>query len=376
MIVAALIAVRIFSLVGAYYLPHMEIYRYQEPFLAVNEGDDIPYYLIAESFYRLEPQAHTKTIGFALLLVPFIAIFGTGFFTIFFPVVLFNGLVLFSAAIVLIVGASSLIFKKIVPAVLSGLFFVFFPFVFYIFRGFGPNFGNHTWNDNNFINTLWQSAMPDPMAMFLSLLLLFLFIRKLKKETLPIDYALFGILTGFSMMVRMSNITVAAIIFLAILLYEWDKRYKKLFYYCLSVFIGFIPQFLFNFYFYGSPFLFGYQEEYYTDWVAAGTVRGHPMWGIENLFHLFARAAEYSWFSIPAFIFMAFLVLFGYLYIKKIDKRFAFIISLWFLLPAIFYMSFVTGQTAMRYYMPAIPAFIILSVGALYLLAERLKIKL
>jgi len=373
--IAILILLRLFSIFLTYNLPHLDIFRYKAHLPAVHEGDDIPYYLIAEGFYKLEPQANTKTIGFALLIVPFIAVFGTGFFSVFFPVVLFNGIILFSAAIALIVGVSFMIFRKVLPAILSGLLFVLFPFVFYIFRNFGPNFGNHTWNDNNFINALWQSAMAEPAATFMSLLILFLFVMKLKNETTPANYAWLGILTAFSMMVRMSNITIAVIIFLAIFLYEWDKKYKKLFYYCFSALVGFIPQFLFNFYFYGSPFSFGYQKEYYTDWIAAGTVRGHSMWGFENLTHLFQRAAEYSWFSIPVFILIALIVALGYICIKKTDRRLALVISLWFILPALFYMSFVTGQTAMRYYMPAIPAFIILSVGALYLLAERLKIK-
>ena len=99
------------------------------------------------------------------------------------------------------------------------------------------------------------------------------------------------------------------------------------------------------------------------------------MWGIENILHLFVRSAEYSRLSIVAFIIMALLVLFGYLYIRRTDKRFAFLMASWFILPTLFYMSFVTGQTAMRYYIPAIPAFIILSVGALYFIADRFKAK-
>ena len=141
-----------------------------------------------------------------------------------------------------------------------------------MFRDFGPHFGNNTWNDNNFMHTLWMSAMAEPLATLLSLLILFLFLQKLKKGTVAVDYVWLGLLTGFSMMVRMSNVTIAVTVFSAILLYEWGGKYRKLLYYSLSALIGFIPQFLFNFYFYGSPISFGYQKEYYTDWVAAGTV--------------------------------------------------------------------------------------------------------
>ncbi len=376
MIILALIVVRLFSLVIAQNLPHLEIFRLQAPILSVHEGDDEAYYVIANGFYHLEPREMTKTIGFALVLVPFIAAFGTDFFDIFFPVVLFNGIFLFSAALALLVGASFLIFRKIAPAVLSGLIFIFSPFVYYIFRNFGPDFVNHTWNDNNFVHTLWMSAMAEPLATFMSILtlFLFLFILRLKKGASPAHYAWLGPLVSFAMMVRMSNITVGAVIFLAIFLYEAADKYKKLFYFSVSALIGFIPQFLFNFYFYGSPLSFGYQREYYTDWIAAGTVRGHAMWGIENLSHMFVRAAEYSWLSVPAFILIALTALGGYFYIRKIDRGLAFIITLWFILPAFFYMFFVTGQTAMRYYMPAIPAFVILSVGALYFLSGRVKL--
>ena len=175
-------------------------------------------------------------------------------------------------------------------------------------------------------------------------------------------------------MIRVSNAVIILAAAFVIFLYELSKKYKKLFFYGLFAVLGFLPQFIYNFVFFGSPISFGYQKEYYTSWVAAGAVR-RGMWGVENFFHLITKAIDYSFLAVPAFFMIFAVILLGFIYIRKINKRSALIAVLWFILPVLFYIFFETGQTTMRYYIPAIPPFVILSVAALYFLWNRFKDK-
>ncbi len=377
--VVGLIALRIFSLLLIPHLPHLEQYiisnipdvkhgHYGNYFSAAHEGDDLYYYQAAEMFYRFDFNvSFTRGLAFPLMIVPFIFVFGNSFADIFFPLVLFNAVVLFSLSIILIVWSSFFIFKKIAPAVLSGFLFLIFPFIFYVFRNYGPQFKTAAWNDIDFFHMNWLAAMSDQPAAFFVLLVLFLLLIAERKKIGLFFYALIGFFAGFSAMVRITNVVIVAAAALAIFFFEREKKYRKLFFCGLFSFLGFLPQFVYNALFFGSPASFGYQGEY---WVENG-----PMLNFGNLFHIFSRAADYSWLAIPAFFMLFILILLGILYIGKINKRHALITALWFFFPTLIYMFFTTGQTAMRYYLPAIPAFIILLVAALCAIFDWLKIK-
>jgi len=395
--VIGLIALRIFFLFLIPYLPHLEQYKYNDYFSAIREGDEITYYSMAGMIYKFDFKEDATMFGFPLMIVPFILIFGNDFSAIFFPLIIFNGVVLFSLTLILIVWSSFLIFKKVFPAILSGFLFLIFPFIFYLFRNYGPQFQAGAWNDINFMNMNWLSAMADGPAAFFALLVLFLSLIAERKRFGMFFYSLLGFVAGFSAMVRITNVVIilaAALVILSPAFLRGKPRRKDLnnarlsfqqatwfsgkagglLSYFLSSIIGFLPQFVYNTVFFGSPFSFGYQKEYRVDWVAAGSAKG-PAWSLDSFFHLFSRAADYSLLFIPAFLFIFGLALLGFLYIKKLNKRHAFIAALWFLPPTFIYMFFETGQTAMRYYMPAVPAFVILSVAALCVMFDWLKVK-
>lgn len=381
-----LIALKIFLLLLMPHLPHLKQYiisnisgvehgGYSNYFSAIHEGDDINYYQVSEMVYDFNFQKLERTLGFPLMIVPFIFIFGKSFSDIFFPLVLFNGFILFSIGMILIIWSSFLIFKKIAPAIFSGFLFLIFPFIFYVLRNYGPQFKTGAWNDINFFNMSWLAAMADQPAAFFALLILFLMLIAERKKVGLFFYSLVGFLAGYSAMIRISNIVIVLTAVLIIFLYELDKKYKKLFFYGLFAILGFLPQFVYNALFFGSPVSFGYQKQYYVPGWAAPGITKEPMWSFGNFFHLLSRAANYSWLAIPAFLIIFILILLGVLYIGKISKRSALILGLWFILPALFYMFFATGTTAMRYYMPTVPAFVILFVAALCAVCDWFKIK-
>ncbi len=381
--VASLIVLRIFSILLIPYLPHLEQFKisniphvkqfkYSDHFSAIKEGDDGKYFDTAKMIYGLSFKETVGILGFPLMIVPFIFFWGENYSNVFFPLVIFNSIFLFSLTLTLLVWVSFLIFKKVAPAVFSGVLFLLFPFIFYVFRGYGPQFPTMAWNDINFLNINWLAAMADEPAAFFALLVLFLLLIAERKKIGLVFYSLLGFFAGYSAMIRVSNIVIVLASALVIFIYELNKKFKKLFFYCFFAFFAFLPQLIYNFVFLGSPLSFGYQKEYYTDWFAVGSASG-PMWELSNFLHLFQRAIDYSLFAIPAFLILFIIILLGFLYISKINKRDAFIVILWFLLPALFYMFFETGHTAMRYYMPAVGPFVILSIGALGWISEKLK---
>lgn len=361
--VAGLILLRIFSLFVIPYFPHLEQFKYNNYFSAIHEGDDTGYYIMAKMIYDFDFKKDATMLGYSFMIVPFIAVFGENFNDIFFPLIIFNGVILFSLTLILIVWTSFIIFKKILPAVFSGLLFVLFPFIFYLFRNFGRQFKTGAWNDINFFHVNWLAMMADQPAAFFTMLILFLLIITEEKKLGLSFYPLIGFLTGFSVMVRITNVVIILAVSTVIFLFEKDKKYKKLFFYFLFSLIAFLPQFAYNAAFFSSPASFGYQEEYRTAWVEAGSARG-IMWSFGNFFHLFSRAARYSLFSIPVFLALFVFTLTGILRIMRMNKHYAFTLCFCFFSLTLIYMFFQTGQTAMRYYLPAIPPFIIISLAA------------
>jgi len=359
-----LIVLRIFSLLLIPHLPHLERYKYNNYFSALNSGDDLGYHLMAKMIYKSEFDGYVRTLGFPLMITPFIFVFGGDFFDIFLPVVLFHSVILFSLSIIMIVLATFSIFRKIIPAIASGFLFIVFPFVFYIFRSYGPQFKTGAWNDLNFFDMHWLAAMSDQPAAFFALLILFLLIVNIKKEFSLFFCGLLGFLAGFSTMIRISNVMIAFSAGLIIFLCQKIKKYKKLFFYGLFACLGFLPQFVYNIIFFGSPISFGYwgEKNNMLNW---NNGADSMIWDFSNFFHIIARAIDYSWLIIPVFLSILSVVVLGLLYIRKFNKPSATAVVLWFLLPVLFYMFFETGQTTIRYYLSAVPPFVILFVAAL-----------
>lgn len=383
--VAGLIALRIFLLFLIPYLPHLEQYKisnipdiehpwYSRHFSAIKEGDDKSYYDMAEMINNFQFKESERTLGYPLMIAPLISLFGKDSFSgAFFTLIIFNSIFLFSAALILIVWISFLVFKKIAPALLSGFLFLLFPFIFYIFRSYGPQFKVATWNDINFMGMNWLAVMADQPAALFSLLVLFLLLVAERKKAEPFFYALVGFVAGYSAMVRISNIVIVFAAALVIFIYESGKKYKKLIFYSVFSLIGFLPQFIYNVVFFGSPIKFGYQESY-RGWIDLG-VPDVPIFSIGNVLHLLNRATDYSWLVIPALLLVLVFISFGILYVKKNSKPLALALALWFFLPVLFYASFITGTTTMRYYIPAIGPFVILSSAALFAIGDWLKVK-
>ncbi|MBI2405083.1 hypothetical protein HYV22_02795 [Candidatus Gottesmanbacteria bacterium] len=331
-------------------------------------GDEAGYFRLAEMIYDLKLQRHTWTLGFPLAVTPFLFVFGPRFEDVFLPIVIFNGFILYGAAIALVVWGAWMVFGRVLAAFWSGFLFSFFPVVFYIFRDFGPHFSGGTWNDGNFVHANWLSWMSDPLSSFFTLSIFCLLLWSLKRDSGLPFYSFLGFLGGYSMMVRLSNIVVLAIVGAVIL---WRFEWKKLLFFSAFSMLGFLPQLMYNSAFFGSPIKFGYQQEY-VSWIAIGAA-ARPIFSIENFMHLVARATQYSWLAIPAFIFIAGIAALGAYSIIRRNRLYGFIVLAWFLGPTLFYIFFTTGQTTMRYYFPAVPAFILLGVGAVLWTMERIR---
>ena len=368
-VVGSLILLRILSVLLTYYLPNLEEYRYNNYLLASYTGDDKGYHALAKMIYNFEFYKHDWTLGFPITITPFILLFGTDFQDVFFPIVLLNSLFLYSLSITLIVLTAFLIFQKIKTSFLAGLIFVLFPFLFYVFRNFGPHFEAGNWNDFNFFHANWLTMMSDPLSSLLVYLILFLVILNVKKIINAMYfYPLVGFLSGYAMMTRVSNITIIFSILVLFFLFEKKERLKKFLFFLSSLTIGFLPQLIYNYKILGSPFSFGYQGAY-QEWISMGAAT-RPTFSIGNIIHIISRAVEYSWLSIPVMLMLIAIVFIGVLYVSKIKKEYAVILILWFLMPVLFYASFTTGQTSARYYLPAVQPLIILFMAAFYFLME------
>ena len=367
-IILVLIFLHFIYLFAIYYLPHMEPSRYNKYLITAAGGDEAGYYRLAEMIYDFKLQRHTWTLGFPLVIAPFLFAFGQSFEAFFLPFVIFNGFILYGAAIALVVWTAWMVFGRMLAAFWSGFLFSFFPIIFYIFRDFRPRFPGGTWNDGNFLHANWLSWMSDPLSSFIALLIFCLFLLGLKRNYGWPLYAFLGFIGGYSMIVRLSNVVVLAVVGAVVL---WRREWRRFSFFAVFSMLGFLPQLIYNSAFFGSPIKFGYQQEY-VSWIAIGAAE-RPIFSMGNFIHLIERATHYSWLAIPAFILIASITLIGTRYIIRQNKLHGIIVFLWFLMPTAFYMFFTTGQTTMRYYFPAVPAFILLSAGTVLWAIERIR---
>lgn len=361
-IIISLICLRVLSVFLINYIPNLEQYHYNDFLPAFYTGDDKGYHALAKMIYNFDFHTHDWTLGFPVAIVPFMFIFGSEFNDVFFPVVLFNGFVLYSLAITLIVLSAFLVFQKVKMSALAGFGFVIFPFIFYIFRNFGPHFPSGNWNDFNFFHANWLTFMSDPLSAFLVYLIFFLMVLNAKNPiTNKYFYPFVGLLSGYAMMTRVSNITIILSILITIFLFHRNKLLKNSLFFISGTVAGFLPQVIYNYKILGSPFSFGYQGAY-QKWVSMGAAV-RPTFSLDNIVHIINRVIEYSWLTIPAMLILGIIIFSGIFYISKIKKEYAVIWGLWFLAPVIFYASFTTGQTSARYYLPSIQPFIMILLG-------------
>lgn len=315
-------------------------------------GDEDSYFALAKSLVQFNPVRSVKTLGFPLMLTPFIYLFGAnGPNDILVPVVILHAFIMFNLSIILVALIAEKLTKNKLISLSSAALWTLFPYFLLMI------------NRYEFVHLMCVQELSEPPSMFFSVLAIYLFSLSREKggKLYPI---LTGAVIGLASLIRLPNILFAAS-FILMLLYE--KKFKTSVYIFITALLLFTPQLIYNFYFFGSPFCFGYS--YYFAHGLEETY-GYPVFSLAYFPPLFITTIAQA----PLIFLSASLgAILLYTYAKRKEET-IFLLA-WQLPYLIFYCFYFASQWVMwRFIMPSIPALCILASSSL-LIVDKEKVQ-
>ncbi len=248
-------------------------------------------------------------LGYGLFLAPFIYFLkAENTIDIVKPIFIFQEFMLFPIALILVALIAIYLFKSRFWAAISAGLFAVYP---WLILGFGKLI--HYYNAvPAFHHQLWIIIQSDYISALFVYLAVFLFLKwyadimALKPNNKVIWL---GIITGVAMLVKMTNILLFLIIIAALLYF---KKWKPVILYASSAAIAYLPQVIFNWLAFKTPWNFGYRfGPTYENWFK-----------ISNLwlnFSHFSPGHYFLWFLATAAFFLIIYIL-GFKYLKKIMR--------------------------------------------------------
>lgn len=315
--------------------------------------DEVNYFNLARSFVDLKPTTNVANIGYPLFLAPIIYATGaTDTVGITKAVFIIQAFLFFGLAIILVALITLEIFKKRNLSLLAATLFVTYPYLLFGIL----KLAHFSRAVPAFHYQMWINIAADYLAAILIYLGFYLFIKRFNTANLNLVAAmLVGALISGAALVRVANILYLPLIFLILL---WIKKYRESLAFGLTAFLVYLPQWFYNFYFFGSPLTYGYQVP------QIGFPSGTKVLGDWFSFNNVAVFFNHVGNNLPAamVLMLAFFLILslGFLKMFRQQKVLAITLGFWILLNIGFYIFFVAAQSQLRYFIPSIPALIIL----------------
>lgn len=331
--------------------------------------DEVHYFELAQSFAKFSPVANVANIGYPLFLAPIIYFTGAiGPEDIAKIVFIIQAFLFFSLAIILVALISFEVLKNRKSALLAAALFTVYPYILFIIL----KLANFPRAIPAFHYQMWITIGADYLSAILLYFGFYIFIKKYNSETLNIaSTATIGALIAAAALTRVANILYLPLIFLVLL---WLKKYWGSIAFSIAAFIIYLPQWIYNLYFFGSPLTYGYRIQELSGHGLETKILG-GWFSINNVYIFF----EKIWLNLPILIlilpFLITILIFGFWRIfspygrspegGKKEKTIALVLGFWVLLNIGFYIFFVDAQSQLRYFMPSIPPLIILFLAGI-----------
>lgn len=318
--------------------------------------DEVHYFELAQSFSKLSPIPSVANIGYPLFLAPIVYFTGAaGSEGISKVVFIIQSFLFFGLAIILIALISFEISNNRKLALLAAALFTAYPYVFLAILK-SANFSR--WIPA-FHYQMWITIGADYLSAVFLYSGFYLFIKKFNNNKINIFSAVaIGVLISSAALVRVANILYLPPIFFVLI---WIGKYYESISFSVAAFFTYLPQWIYNFYFFGSPFTYGYRIQELSGHGLETKIIGGWL-SINNIYIFF----EKIWINLPGIIWilpiLVTILALGFWQIFKLEKHLAFILAFWILLNIGFYIFFVDAQSQLRYFIPSIPPLIILFI--------------
>src|SRR3989344_7187835 len=326
--------------------------------------DELHYFQLAESFAKFSPIANVANLGYSLFLAPIIYFTGaTGSEDIAKIVFIIQAFLFFSLAVVLVALTAYEIFKKKGLALVAATLFTFYPYILLAvlkladFPRWIPAFHYQ----------MWINIGTDYLSAILLYSGFYLFIKKFNDNKIGIfSAAVIGVLLGLAALTRVANILYLPLIFLVLI---WLKKYRESLSFGATAFLAYLPQWVYNFYFFGSSFTYGYRIQELSGHGLETEIIGGWL-SLNNVAIFFERI----WLNLPALVWilpvLILILILGFWRLFKLEKHLAIILLFWALLNIGFYVFLVDAQSQLRYFIPSIPPLIILFISGIMRIYE------
>jgi len=367
-LIVLLIIIRIFSVIFLMFgTPATGCFENHFP--SCSGGDEDGYFYVAKSFseFRAEDSPNFGTIGAALVYVPYIWLTGAEDFTEISKLVfIVQAFIMYSLAIIIVACIGKLIFKNNLLGIITGAIFTIYPYAVYFFK-----LGEHNENIANFKHLMWtQPVLSDAPSAFFTYLGVFLFLYYLYKQKKDeINKKLFvitGLVCGFASLTRVSNVLICVAIGMVLL---WRKNFKEFIVFFVLSFSVFSLQLWFNYANYNNPLHFSKMNTEIIELRLERYKNVHPQDtiakpGLDPQSYLYFLTVLDKYIPNLGLVLVLMISLFisTIYYIFKKQKEISLFLLFWILFYGLFYGAFAASPRNFRYWLPIVPAMIILFI--------------
>ncbi|GEM_PF-2752611 len=346
--------------------------------------DEINYFNLAESLSKFSPMANVANLGYPLLLAPIVYFTGAESpIDIAKIIFIIQAFLFFGLAIILVALISFEILKSKKLALGAAALFTVYPYILFSVL----KLADFPRAIPAFHYQMWINIGADYLSAVLLYLGFYFFIKKFNDNKLGfLSAAVIGVLIAAAALTRVANILYLPLIFLILI---WLKKYRESIGFGFAATLVYLPQWVYNFYFFGSPFTYGYRIQELSGHGIETKLFGGWL-SLNNVAIFFERI----WLNLPALLWilpiLIIILILGFWRIfspysprwnygeaggrspegGKVENVLAVILLFWALLNIGFYIFFVDAQSQLRYFIPSIPPLIILMLAGIIKIYE------
>lgn len=326
--------------------------------------DEVNYFNLAQSLAKFSPVTNVANIGYSLFLAPIVYLTGAiGPEDITKVVFIIQAFLFFGLAIILTGLIGLEIFKRRTPALIAASLFTVYPYILYGIL----KLADFPRAIPAFHYQMWILIAADYLSAILVYFGFYLFIKRYNTSGgINLIFAsAIGAIIAAAALTRVANILYLPLIFLILI---WIKKYRASIGFGVAAFLVYLPQWVYNSFFFGSPFTYGYKVP------LIGIDYGSRIFGdwfsFENALIFF----EKIWLNLPIIILiLPILILImaaGFWRIFRREKIIGLTLAFWIILDVGFYMFFIASASQLRYFIPSIVPLIILFIAGIFKIYE------
>jgi len=352
--------VLVFLLMNNIPFTDMQMNGFRPSFSGSYWPDEVHYFQLAQSLAKLSPVPNVANLGYPLFLAPIVYLIGANSpIDIAKIVFIIQAFLFFGLAIVLVGLISFEVFKNRKLAFAAASLFTIYP---YLLFGILKLADFPRWIPA-FHYQMWINIGADYLSAILLYSGFYFFIKKFNDNKISLFSAVaMGVLMSAAALTRVANVLYLSLIFLVLI---WLKKYRESTGFGAAAFLVYLPQWVYNFYFFGSPFTYGYRIQELSGHGLETKIIG-GWFSLNNVAIFF----EKIWLNLPALVWilpiLIIIFILGFWRFFKQEKHLAVVLGFWALLNIGFYVFFVDAQSQLRYFIPAIPPLIILFISGVY----------